>query len=225
MGKVGNRIRQSIERPSRDLVEKFREASPPDLAEAMHHFGAMREIYPMYTPMPKCVGTAITVRVHPGDALMIQQAQEMAQSGDVIVVDGRGVISRSVWGGNRSMLAVSNGVAGAIIDGACRDSDESKSVNFPIFARTLCPMGSGKAGPGEINFPIACGGVVVNPGDIVVADEQGIVVIPWQDAEDVYEAWCRVVAKEQVTQASNRVGQQNAPDLEKRLQELKCQFV
>lgn len=225
MGKVGNRARLKIQRPPRDLVEKFREAGPPDLAEAMGHSNAMREIRPIFSPMPRCVGTAITVKVQPGDALMVQKALEVAEAGDVLVVDGRGTIGRSVWGGNRSMVAAAKGLAGVVIDGACRDADETRSVNLPMFARALCPMGSGKLGPGELNFPIACGGVVVNPGDIVVADEEGIVVIPWQDAEDVYKAWRKVADKEQVMQATSATGKQVAPNLEKGLIEIGCEIV
>src|SRR5438128_1303736 len=96
--KVGNRIRLSIERPPRELIEKFREASPPDLADAMNKSGAMREIVPVYAPMQRCVGPAITVKVPTGDALMVRKAMSVAQPGDVIVIDGRGTISRSLWG-------------------------------------------------------------------------------------------------------------------------------
>ncbi|MGI5838009.1 MAG: RraA family protein [Chloroflexota bacterium] len=224
MGKVGNRVRLNIERPPRDLVEKFREASPPDLAGAMNHTGGMRDIYPMYTPIPKCVGTAITVKVQPGDALMVMEAQEIAQPGDVIVVDGRGVVTRSLWGGNRSILGARKGQAGAIIDGACRDTHESKAANFPVFARAICPMGSDHSQTGELNYPIACGGVVVNPGDIIVADEQGIVVIPWQDAEDVYAAWLKLMERERAKQASSAAGKQVGPNLEQKLRDLGCEI-
>ena len=91
MGKVGNRVRLTIQRPSLALVAKFRGASPPDLAEAMNMSGAMREIRPIYLPIPKLVGTAITVRAQPGDSLMVAKALAIAQPGDVIVIDGRGV--------------------------------------------------------------------------------------------------------------------------------------
>lgn len=100
MGNVGNRVRHAIERPAREVVERFRDADPPDLADAMNKSGAMREILPMST----CVGPALTVKVPTGDALMIRKAMSLAQSGDVIVIDGRGAISRSLWGGNRSAV-------------------------------------------------------------------------------------------------------------------------
>jgi regulator of RNase E activity RraA len=226
MGKVGNRARLTIQRPSPALVGKFREASPPDLAEAMNMSGAMRDICPMYRPIPKLVGTAITVRVQPGDSLMVAKALAIAQPGDVIVIDGRGVVSRSLWGGNRSLFAASRGIAGAIIDGATRDTDESQSAGLPVFARAICPMGSTAKGPGELNFPIACGGIAVHPGDVVVGDAEGIVVIPWQDAEDVYSAWRRVMEYEQAAQADNAAGRQvGAERTERLLGEIECEII
>jgi regulator of RNase E activity RraA len=226
MGKVGNRARLTIQRPSPALVEKFREASPPDLAEAMNMSGAMREIRPIYLPIPKLVGTAITVRAQPGDSLMVAKALAIAQPGDVIVIDGRGVVSRSLWGGQRSQFAAARRIRGAIIDGATRDTDESQAAGVPVFARAICPMGSTAKGPGELNFPIACGGVAVHPGDIVVADAEGIVVIPWRDAEDVYSAWRRVLDYEEAAQADSAAGRQfAAARTERLLSEIECEII
>lgn len=226
MGKVGNRVRLTIQRPSLALVAKFRGASPPDLAEAMNMSGAMREIRPIYLPIPKLVGTAITVRAQPGNSLMVAKALAIAQPGDVIVIDGRGVASRSLWGGQRSQFAASRGICGAIIDGATRDTDESQAAGVPVFARAICPMGSTAKGPGELNFPIACGGVPVHPGDIVVANSEGIVVIPWQDAEDVYSAWCKVLEYEEVAQADAAAGRQySGARTDLLLGEIECEII
>jgi regulator of RNase E activity RraA len=226
MGKVGNRVRLTIQRPSPELVGKFHEASPPDLAEAMNMSGAMREIRPIYLPIPKLVGTAITVRAQPGDSLMVAKALAIAQPGDVIVIDGRGVMSRSMWGGQRSQLAAARGIRGAVIDGATRDTDESQAVGVPVFARAICPMGSTAKGPGELNFPIACGGVPVHPGDIVVADAEGIVVIPWQDAENVYNAWRKILEYEKAAQADARAGRHySGARTERLLAEIECEII
>jgi|SoiMethySBSTD1v2_1073268.scaffolds.fasta_scaffold796212_1 4-hydroxy-4-methyl-2-oxoglutarate aldolase len=225
MGKVGNRIRLSIERPPRELVEKFREASPPDLADAMNKSGAMREIVPVYAPMQRLVGPAITVKAPTGDALMVRKAMSVAQPGDVIVIDGRGTISRSLWGGNRSTTATARSIAGVIIDGGTRDIDETQAAGLPLFARAICPMASASAGPGELNYPIACGGVVVNPGDIIVADAEGIVVIPRLDAEDVYADWCKIVEREKQWSATARTGGQAGSDeVDRLLAELGCEI-
>ena len=92
MGKVGNRIRLTFERPPKALIAAFREASPPDLADAMNKSGAMRELFPIYAPMSRMVGPALTVKVPTGDALMIRKALVLAEPGDVIVIDGRGTV-------------------------------------------------------------------------------------------------------------------------------------
>ncbi|MDA8219471.1 MAG: hypothetical protein M0Z94_17860 [Dehalococcoidales bacterium] len=152
---------------------------------------------------------------------MVQKALAMAQPGDVIVIDGFGVVSRSVWGGNRSLVAASRGLAGVIIDGATRDIDVTKGTGLPLFARAVCPLGSRSNGPGEINYPIACGGVVVNPGDIVIADAEGIVVVPREDAADVYQSWLKVVEHEQRTLALSAKGENaGEADVDRRLREL-----
>src|SRR5262249_28074926 len=110
MGNAGNRARLPLPRPSPALLAQFREPRPPDRAEAMNMSGAMRGIHPIYRPISKLIGTAITVRAQPGDSLMVAKALAIAQPGDVIVIDGRGVVSRSMWGGQRSQLAASRGV-------------------------------------------------------------------------------------------------------------------
>ena len=226
MGNVGNRARLTIQRPPRELVERFGEESPPDLADAMNKSGAMREILPMYAPMRRMVGTAITVKAPTGDALMVRKAMAVAQPGDVIVIDGRGAISRSLWGGNRSATVAARGIAGVVIDGGTRDTDETRDVDLPLFARAVCPMASASAGPGELNYPIACGGVVVSPGDILVGDAEGIVVIPSQDAEDVYAAWQKIVEREKDWHAKATRGQQQGVDeVDRLLREGGCEIV
>jgi len=226
MGKVGNRIRLTIERPPRALVESFRDAAPPDLADAMNKSGAMRELFAVYAPMRRMVGPALTVKVPTGDALMIRKAMTIAQPGDVIVIDGRGTISRSLWGGNRSKTVAARGIEGVVIDGGTRDIDETRDVGLPLFARAICPMASASAGPGEINYPVACGGVVVNPGDIVVGDAEGIVVIPRADAADVHAAWQKIVEREREWSRQSSAGQTyGTDDVDALLAGLGCQIV
>lgn len=226
MGKVGNRVRLAIDRPAHELIERFRDATTPDLADAMNKSGAMREIYPMYTPVPRCIGPAITVKAPIGDSLMIRKAMTIAQPGDIIVIDGSGTISSSLWGGNRSTLVAARGVAGVIVDGGTRDVDETRAVELPLFARAVCPMASASAGAGELNFPISCGGLVVNPGDIVVADSEGIVVIPKDDAEDVYVTWQKVVEREAEWRAKSAAGQEfSGDDVDYLLRELETEIL
>jgi 4-hydroxy-4-methyl-2-oxoglutarate aldolase len=226
VGKVGNRVRLTVERPPRELIESFREASPPDLADAMNKSGAMREIVPMYLPVRRCVGPAITVKAPTGDSLMVRKAMMVAQPGDVIVIDGRATISRSLWGGNRSTSVAARGIAGVIVDGGTRDIDETEAVGLPLFARAVCPMASASVGPGELNFPIACGGVVVNPGDIIVADAEGIVVIPRPDARDVYAAWRLIVDREKEWSRRAATGQSaTGGEVDRLLRESGCEVI
>ncbi len=206
MGNVGNRVRLSFERPPAELVARFADQEATRLADAMHRTGAMYGLDPMYLPIKRVVGVAVTVKVPSGDSLMVRKAMELAQPGDVIVVDGRGCTTRSLWGGNRSLAMARQGVHGAIIDGAVRDVEESRELDFPLFARGICPMASSSTGPGEVNFPIACGGVVVCPGDIIVAEREGIVVIPRADAEDVLARLTEVEAREAAMVADAEAG-------------------
>ena len=129
-------------------------------------------------------GPALTVKTRPGDNLMIHKALMIAAPGDVIVVEA-GDDSLAVAGGNVCAIAQKRGVAGFIVDGVIRDIGESRANGFPLFARGRSPIPAAKEGPGEINHPIRCGGVVVHPGDIVVADDEGIVVVPLARAPEV----------------------------------------
>jgi len=220
MANVGNRVRSTTDRPAPELVARFREASPPDLADAMNKSGAMRDLFPVYTPMPKCVGPAVTVKLPTGGSAVILKAMELARAGDVIVVDGRGVVSASLWGGNRSLFAAQKKLAGVVVDGGMRDVAETRELDLPVFARAICPMAGASVGPGEVNFPVACGGVVVNPGDIIVADAEGIVVIPRVDAEDIYAAWRKIAEREVAWRADSAAGRQvGGTDVDQRLRE------
>jgi regulator of RNase E activity RraA len=138
----------------------------------------------------KITGQAITVQLSKGDLVDPLKALEMGQPGDVIVVDAGGDLNTSVCGGLMGGLAQNRGIRGMIIDGAGRDTDELEDINWPIWTRAITPKGthtmfSGRKEELSINVPIACGGVVVNPGDFVVADLMGVTVIPQERAAEV----------------------------------------
>lgn len=187
-GKIGFRIFQNDKRPDESLVEELNKYPTPNIADAMGRFRVM-------DPGMKCVtigkviaGPAVTVMARPGDNLMVHKAIEVARPGDVIVVNTCGNTNSAVWGELMTYAAVKLGIAGLVVDGAVRDSIEINEIGFPVFARNVVASGCDKDGPGEINCSISCGGVVVNPGDIIVASEEGIVVVPLDDAADVLEA-------------------------------------
>jgi regulator of RNase E activity RraA len=138
----------------------------------------------------KVTGQAVTVQLSKGDLVDPLKALEMGQEGDVIVVDAGGDLNTTVCGGLMGGLAQNRGIRGMIVDGAGRDTDELEEINWPIWTRAITPRGthtmfSERREELSINVPIACGGVVVNPGDFIVADLMGVVVVPLESAEEV----------------------------------------
>lgn len=184
---LGYRIYSQIDRPSRDLVARFAELPTPDLADAMQRSNAVDDIRPIYRPMPRFVGPAVTVSVPDGSFPIVKMGMEMTHAGDVLVIAARGNTHSALLGGNVSKGLKARGVAGAVIDGAARDASDVQSVGFPVHARGLTTNAGPQSGPGEVNVPVAVGHCVVFPGDIVVADEDGIVVVPPAHAEAVLE--------------------------------------
>jgi len=178
-------IRTDISRPAAEMVRAFRALSPTTLADVLDLGCIMRiGINPLWPGIPRIAGPAFTVRTARHDNLMLHAAIYLAEPGDVIVV-AAGDAEMAVAGGNVCAVAQRRGVVGFVIDGVIRDVAESRASAFPLFARGVSPIPGGKDGPGEINAPITCGGVRVTPGDVLVADEEGIVVVPGARAAEV----------------------------------------
>jgi len=186
MSNVGFRINTKINRPSRELVEGFKGLPTSNIADSMNRFYCVdAEIKPLNdTPL---LGTAFTVRVATSDNLMFHKALDMAQPGDVMVIDAQGDKINAVTGEIMVRYAMKKKLAGFLIDGAIRDSAAIKEFSFAAFARGVNPKGPYKDGPGEINVPVVCGGVVVQPGDIIVGDSDGVVIINQEDAPEVLQ--------------------------------------
>lgn len=184
-GKIGFRIFEIQKRPNKKVVEELASFPTPNIADAMGRFRVMDPGIKCITKGKITAGPAVTVMVRPGDNLMVHKAIETAQPGDVIVVNTCGNSNSAVWGELMTLSAIKRGIAGIVVDGAVRDSDEINKLGFPVFARNIIGSACDKDGPGEINCSISCGGIAVNPGDIVVASAEGIVVIPPEDAEEV----------------------------------------
>ena len=178
-------IRLDIPRPAPDLVKGFQGLATTAVADIVDLSCVMRyAIQPLWPDMPRIAGPAFTVRTARHDNLMLHAAIYRAEPGDVVVVEA-GDDFMAVAGGNVCAIARNRGVAGFVVDGVIRDIGESRANGFPLFARGRSPIPAGKEGPGEINHPIRCGGVVVHPGDMVVADDEGIVVVPLARAAEV----------------------------------------
>jgi 4-hydroxy-4-methyl-2-oxoglutarate aldolase len=176
----------SSARPEAELVRKFCDFASANLADAMGRFHFMDPGVRSRTGVPLC-GVAVTVMARPGDNLMVHKAMEIAQPGDIVVVSTNGNTTNAVFGELMGHSAVASKLGGLVVDGAVRDVEELIALRFPVFSRTVSAGGCDKDGPGEINVPIACGNTVVMPGDIVLGDSQGVVVIPQQDAADVLQ--------------------------------------
>jgi regulator of RNase E activity RraA len=174
----GSAISTDIIRPAADVTRAFLALSPTTLADVLD-LGCVMDIgvRPLWPGMPRVAGPAFTVRTAPRDNLMLHAAIYLAEPGDVIVVEA-GDQEMAVAGGNVCAVAQRRGVSGFVIDGVIRDVAESRARGFPLFARGVSPIPGGKEGPGAINAPVRCGGVSVSPGDVVVADEEGVVVVP-----------------------------------------------
>ena len=178
-------IRTEISRPAPEIVKGFLALATTALSDFLVLDNVMRHaIHPLWGPPPRIAGPAFTVRTPKHDNLMLHAAIYLAEPGDVIVVEA-GDEEMAVAGGNVCAIAQRRGVAGFVIDGVIRDVGESRDRGFPLFARGRSPIPAGKKGPGHINAPIRCGGVAVSPGDLVVADEEGIVVVPAARAADL----------------------------------------
>lgn len=166
---------------------KFQEISPTAYADGLSRQQFMDiGIKTLWQPIPRIAGNAYTVKCHPGDNLMLHAAIYRAAPGAIIVVES-GSLDYAMSGGNVCAIAQKRGIAGFVIDGVIRDVAEVRESKFPIFARGIMPKPGVKQTLGTLNEPITCGGVKVNPGDIIVADEEGIAVIPQAEQDRVYE--------------------------------------
>lgn len=141
-------------------------------------------------------GSALTVRVRPGDNLMTLKAIQMARPGDVLVVDGSGDQTRAIFGGIMRAMAMKAGIAGIVVNGVLRDRDDWLDGKMPVFALGCVHRGPSTDGAGEINVPVSCAGLVVNPGDLVVGDSDGVVAVTQDRLEAVYERCRRLLDRE-----------------------------
>ncbi len=185
MANPGFRIKKSFTRPDPELVKQFAGLPAANIGDNMNRVNCMNaRIRPMNgAPL---LGGAFTVKVRAGDNLLFHKAIDMAQPGDVIVIDAQNEQSYAIFGELMVLWLRRRGITGVVVDGCIRDYDSISAMDdIAVYATGVTPNGPLKEGGGEIGFPIMCGGLVVNPGDIIVGDADGIVVINPADAPDV----------------------------------------
>jgi regulator of RNase E activity RraA len=183
----GFRIRKDIERPDPECVAAFHAFDTPAISDMMNRLYTMKPtIQPLTDANVKLIGPACTVKVYPGDNLMVHKALDILQPGDVVVVDTSASTMTAVLGDLISTKARHRGAAGFLVDGLIRDLPGIRALgDFPVFGQGVTPIGPLHRGPGEINYPIAAGGIVVQPGDLIVGDANGVVVVPRDIADDL----------------------------------------
>jgi 4-hydroxy-4-methyl-2-oxoglutarate aldolase len=195
VGKLGFRVLPSPPPLAADLLARFTGVSSPTLADAMGRFNFMDEGIRARAGL-ELRGFAVTVNCRPADNLMVHKALDVARPGDIVVVATSGSVNTAVFGDLMCRTAVARKLGGIVVDGAIRDVDGIIQLGFPAFSRSVSPGSCDKDGPGEINVPISCGGIVVSPGDVVVGDADGVVVIPRAHAEEVLALAAQIVERE-----------------------------
>ncbi|WP_244196096.1 RraA family protein [Paraburkholderia susongensis] len=188
------------------MIDAFGAIVTPHISDNMHRLCGVTGLR-RYHREKKLVGRALTVKVRPGDNLMIHKAIDMAEPGDVIVVDGGAEVTQALVGELMQMHAQVRGVAGFVIDGAIRDVAAFHAADFPCFARGNTHRGPFKEGPGEINVPVAVGGLVIEAGDLIVGDEDGLVAVPADRLDEVLQAAQAQARREQQRKEAILAGQ------------------
>ncbi|MEM8853143.1 MAG: hypothetical protein AAGD34_05530 [Pseudomonadota bacterium] len=189
-------IRANFQRPANALVEAFRTAPTGPVADALGRYGALDHTIRPLTTATRFVGTALTVWTVPRDNLAPYAALKFAKPGDVLMVASAGEDEAAIMGDIAIGMAKNAGIVAVVTDGLVRDIDGIEAVGIPVFARGLTPNSPFKNGPGTIGLPIALGRVAIAPGDIVVGDKDGVVVVPQGRAEAAKTALATVLAKE-----------------------------
>jgi 4-hydroxy-4-methyl-2-oxoglutarate aldolase len=224
---VTPRIVRRIARADAEVVRTLGELGVATVHEAQARTGLMRPyLRPIY-PSAKTSGSAITISSQPGDNLMLHAAMELCQPGDMLVVTTTSESTDGMFGELLADSALAHGVVGLVIDAGVRDVADLTALVFPVWSKAISAQGTVKSTAGSINVPVVCGGAIVRPGDVIVADVDGVVVIPRQTAAEVARLGRERVAKEEKTRERLRKGELGLDfyGLRPKLQELGVQYV
>lgn len=176
------------------------------VSDALDKGGAMDHGIRPWSANARMAGPAFTVQVHTADILMVSKALAECPAGHVLVIDGHGEPNTALWGGLTTMSAERKGLAGVVVDGAIRDLADIRASRLPVFARAVVANAGGAQYAGRLQVPVACGGMVVHPGDWLVGDDDGVVVIPAARLEETLEKATRIVEAEKKIAKAIRSG-------------------
>ncbi len=222
-----HKIVRRIPRPDAQAVKLLGELGVATVHEAQGRTGAMLPyMRPIYLAA-RVSGPAVTVSCHPGDNLMIHAAVEVCNPGDVLVVVTTSESTDGMFGDLLGTSCQAHGVVGLIIDAGVRDTAELTEMKFPVWAKAISPQGTVKASPGSVNVPVVCAGMLVNPGDVIVGDADGVVVVPRATAAEAAKAAEQRVAKEVKTRERLAKGELGVEfyGLRAKLKELGVEYV
>lgn len=209
--------------PDPQLVAAFRNLPVANVSDCMARMVAGGcDLRPMHRPA-YLAGPALTVRTRPGDNLMVHRALEMAQPGEVVVVDAGGDLTNAIIGELMIAFARSRGIAGIVIDGAVRDIAAIAADTFPVYARGVTHRGPYKDGPGTINGLISVGGMPIQPGDLILGDQDGLVAVPADHAVAILAAAQKKREAEEAQMAAILAGTSDRGWIVRRLRELGCE--
>lgn len=222
---VGFRILKGKRRVAPEIVERFAGLPVANVSDSMSRMTAAgARLRPMHQS-GRMAGPALTVKTRPGDNLMIHKAMAIAMPGDVIVVDAGGDLTNALIGEMMLTRIIKSELAGIVIDGAVRDAGFIRDQKFPVFAAGVTHRGPYKNGPGEINVPVAIDGMVIEPGDLIIGDDDGLLCVPFDDAEEVLKAAITKYQAEQKQLENIKAGTHDAAWVDKALRELNCEGV
>jgi len=198
---------RKIARPDAEVVRSLRELGVATIHEAQARTGLMRPYMRPIYPAAKAAGPAITISCHPGDNLMIHAAIEVCEEGDMLVVSTTSESTDGMFGELLAESARAHGVVGLVIDAGVRDVSDLTGMQFPVWSKAISAQGTVKATAGSVNVPIVCGGTIVRPGDAIIADADGVVVVKREAAAEVARLGGERAAKELKSRERLRSGE------------------
>ncbi|NVZ52585.1 RraA family protein [Pseudomonas sp. B6002] len=222
---IGFRVLKQQRKVAAEWVERYRTVPVANVSDSMNRMTAGgASLQPMHRS-GVLAGPALTVKARPGDNLMLHHALDIAEPGDVIVVDAGGDLSNALIGEMMVAYAIKKGVAGIVINGAIRDAASIGAGEFPVFAAGVTHRGPYKDGPGEVNVPIAVGGMVIEPGDLIIGDEDGLLCVPFEQVGEVYDRAYAKHAAEQKQLEQIALGENDRSWVLKSLVQKGCEFI